>query len=412
MRKPSRRVVLGGLGLAGVGLVGTRCALPWFLRPGPPLGSDALSPEARRLVEEAFADLDRDAVWDAHVHLVGLPEGGNGAWVNPRMRSHAHPVEKLRFEIYLAAAGVVEDADADARYLRRLLALHRLGNPAGKLVLFAFDHRFDESGRVDLERSSFHTPDAYVLATARANADVVPCASVHPYRADALARLDAAAAAGAVGVKWLPNAMGIDLASPRCDTVYAKLVEHDLTLVVHTGKEMAVHAAEDQALGNPLRLRRPLDAGVRVVAAHCASLGRDADLDAAQGGEVDSFDLFLRLLEEERYHGRLFGEISALTQFNRSGRPLRELLRRQELHPRLVNGSDYPLPAIDPLVSTRLLVQRGLLAAEDRPLVNEVFEANPLLFDLVLKRRLRLLEDGRTYRFQPVVFESRRVFRA
>ena len=92
MRKPSRRVVLGGLGLFGAGLVGTRCSLPWFLRPGPPRGVDGLSPEARRLVEEALAGLDRSAVWDSHAHLVGLPEGGNGAWVNPRMRSHAQLV--------------------------------------------------------------------------------------------------------------------------------------------------------------------------------------------------------------------------------------------------------------------------------------------------------------------------------
>jgi mannonate dehydratase len=153
---------------------------------------------------------------------------------------------------------------------------------------------------------------------------------------------------------------------------------------------------------------------VRVLAAHCASLGVDADLDAAEAerGELASFDLFLRLMGERQYEGRLFGEISALTQLNRSGRPLRELLAAQELHPRLVNGSDYPLPAVDPLVSTRSLVGRGLLDAAERGPLNEVFRANPLLFDYVLKRRLRLASaSGEPLRFQPCVFESRRVFR-
>ena len=95
---------------------------------------------------------------------------------------------------------------------------------------------------------------------------------------------------------------------------------------------------------------------------------------------------------------------------NRSGRPLRDLLLSPDLHPRLVNGSDYPLPAIDPLVSTLWLVRRGYLAPEERLVLNEVFEANPLLFDYLVKRRLSVVADGRTHRFSPAVFETARLF--
>jgi mannonate dehydratase len=170
-----------------------------------------------------------------------------------------------------------------------------------------------------------------------------------------------------------------------------------------------VHAEEDQELGNPLRLRRALDAGVKVIVAHCASLGTALDLDRG-AGRAECFDLFLRLMGEQAFEGRLFGEISATTLLNRSARPLRELLAATELHPRLANGSDYPLVAIDPLISARQLVHRDLLAREERAPLEELFRANPLLFDFVLKRRLRLLAPGGERRFAREVFETRRLF--
>ena len=92
--------------------------------------------------------------------------------------------------------------------------------------------------------------------------------------------------------------------------------------------------------------------------------------------------------------GIFFGEISALTQVNRSGRPLRELLASPELHPRLVNGSDYPLPAINLIYQTRQLLGHGLIAPEEREPLNELYDVNPLLFDLVTKRTLRHPENG------------------
>ncbi len=405
MKRPSRRTVLGLLGAGGATLVGGRLALPFFLRPGPVRGVGELSPEAQALVARAFADVNPTLLWDSHAHLVGLGVGGTGAAIHPDMRSHLHPWRRFQFDMYLAASGVSDLERADEAFLERLLALHRAANPRGKLLLLAFDWYVDEAGEEVPEASTFHMPNERVLAIAARHADVEACASVHPYRTDALARLDAAAAAGAKAVKWLPNAMGIDPAAQRCDAFYKKLVELGLVLITHAGLEKAVHAEEDQELGNPLRLRRALDHGVRVVVAHCASTGTGVDLDAGSG-EADCFDLFLRLMGEKQYERNLFGDVSAMTQVNRSGRPLREVIRATELHARLINGSDYPLPAIDPLVSTRWLKHKGYLTAEERGLCNEIFEANALLFDYVVKRCLRV--DGKG--FAPVVFESGRLF--
>ncbi|MBL4849728.1 MAG: hypothetical protein JKY65_29720 [Planctomycetes bacterium] len=193
--------------------------------------------------------------------------------------------------------------------------------------------------------------------------------------------------------------------------IYEVLAERGLVLISHAGEEQAVEAPEAQELGNPLRLRPALEAGVTVFVAHCASLGTNRDLDAKPNAsgeqpQLPSYDLFRRLMEHDAWRGRLFGEISAMTQFNRCRDPLRRTLIAPQLHDRLTNGSDYPLPAIDPVIRTGLLVDLGYLDAAERPLINELFDYDPLTFDFVLKRRLSPSAEGETYRFPAEVFMS------
>jgi hypothetical protein len=267
----------------------------------------------------------------------------------------------------------------------------------------AFDHNYRPDGSINYDKSEFFTPNDYIFALAEELPDVfVPVMSVHPYREDAEQALERWTARGGRFVKWLPNAMGIDPADSRCDPFYATMRRLGLTLLAHAGEEKAVDAEEDQELGNPLRLRRALDAGVRVAVAHCASLGESEDLDDPERPIVSNYELFIRLLDEPRYDGLLFGEISAMTQWNRLGTPLRDILRRTDLHERLVNGSDYPLPAINALVNTSALVDDGYITAEEREAINEIYDFNPLLFDYVLKRTLRHPDSGA--RFAPQVF--------
>lgn len=235
----------------------------------------------------------------------------------------------------------------------------------------------------------------------------VAIASIHPYRADAVDVLTQVAAAGARAIKWLPPAMGIDPASSRCDRFYEALARLRLPLLTHAGTEQAVAGGEVQELGNPLRLRCALDHGVTVLVAHCASLGQGIDLDkGANGAAQSNFDFFARLMEEPRYHGRLYGEISAMTQLNRLGRPLDVILERSDWHGRLVNGSDYPLPAVMPVFSLTKMVERGYIDRREAPVLSEIRRYNALLFDFVLKRSLR--RNGKC--LSPAVFETRRLF--
>ncbi len=406
----NRRRALFLLGAGGLGLVGARFGLPWLMRPGPvrPLGGETLA-----FVERCFEGLDRRQIWDTHVHVIGLGGGGTGCWINPAAQSHLHPIRRLQYDVYRSALGMQSDETADADYVERLFAMHRLANPDGMLVLMGFDMVVDPDGRENRELSPFYTPNDYVLRLARERDDAVACVSIHPYRADAVERLDAAVEAGARAVKWLPNSQGIDPGSAACEPFYRRLAETELPLISHGGREYAATAAHAQEYGNPLLLRRALDAGVKVVVAHCAGFGRSQDLDLPAGQRRDrpSFELFLRLMNDARYDGMLFGDISAVTALNRSGRALRQLIRARELHPRLVNGSDYPMPALGFLFSPAKLQYEGYLDDEERRVCSRVQDANPLLFDFVVKRSLKVTADGRVHRFAPGVFQTSWLFR-
>jgi mannonate dehydratase len=128
--------------------------------------------------------------------------------------------------------------------------------------------------------------------------------------------------------------------------------------------------------------------------AHVASLGTGIDLDDPEEREVSNFDLFLRLMDEKKYEGLLYGEISAITLANRLPLPLATIIERSDLHSRLVNGSDYPIPAVNVVIRTSDLVSAGFITARERLLLNEIYDINPLLFDFVLKRTLRHPETG------------------
>ena len=91
----------------------------------------------------------------------------------------------------------------------------------------------------------------------------------------------------------------------------------------------------------------------------------------------------------------------------RFGEPLEVLLSRPDLHSRLVNGSDYPLPASNIVVRLSPMVKRGFLTESEADHLRAIYAWNPLVFDFALKRSVRHPETG--VRFAPEVFEARAV---
>lgn len=368
----------------------------------------ALSPAARELLERSLADLPGPPV-DYHTHLLGLGDGGSGIRVNPKSRSWLHPILKLKFEVFLSACAIDDPGRADAQFRERLIALARESPRPGRHLLLAFDGNHRDDGAPNEEETEFFVPNDAVIALAREHPDLfAPAGSIHPYRRDAIAELERCAAAGVRVLKWLPSAMNIDPASERCDAFYARCRELGVAILSHAGREEAVDAEEAQKLGNPLRLRRALESGVRVIVGHCATLGLDEDLDDPARPLVPSFDLFLRMMGEPRWKDLLFGEISATTEFNRDPRVLRLLLERADLHPRLMNASDYPIPAVDFLIWLDDLADEGFITEGEADLLREIYGVNPLLFDLALKRALRHPETAA--RFPPSLFAEHPAF--
>src|SRR5215218_42598 len=290
---------------------------------------DRLSRKASDLVKTAFADVDPARLVDYHTHVAGLGAGGTGNLVNQKMRTWRHPFHRAKFAVYLSAAGVEDAERADAEFAERLLRLVSHIERRGKYRLLAFDKHYRRDGTVNTEKTEFYVPNEYVFDLAARRPDLFePVISVHPYRDHAVKELEKWAGLGGRMVKWLPNAMGIDPSSPACDPFYAKMKELGLVLLSHGGEEKAVEAEEDQRLGNPLLLRRALDHGVRTIVAHCAGLGDNEDLDDPGRKRVHNFHLFMRLMDDKRYDGLAFGDISAMTQFNRVGHPLSTVIGR------------------------------------------------------------------------------------
>lgn len=404
----TRRRFLAATGVAALGFAA------WRLWPDQGFWNDCASVELppklaqHPLMTRIWQGIDPTRLWDCHVHLLGRGDRDSGAWTNPRMDSLWYPFERLQKTFYLNAACVRDESGMDAAYLQRLLLQHQAFPAGSKLMLLAFDWHHDANGQRVEDLSPFYTPNEYAQRIARAHPDHFEwIASVHPYREDAVTALESAARDGARAVKWLPAAQGMDPADARCDRFYETLARLKLPLLTHAGQELAVHGGQLQDYGNPLRLRHALDRGVRVIVAHCASLGDGIDLDRGPNGPlVSNFELFARLMDEIRYEKLLYGDLAAIGQRLRAGDMLRKLLMRHDWHPRLLYGSDYPLPGVMPIFSPRELMEDGLLKEEEAEFVSALRRYNPLLFDFALKRLLAVEGQG----FDPAAFASRRVF--
>jgi predicted TIM-barrel fold metal-dependent hydrolase len=355
---------------------------------------DSISPEAQKLIQNAFKDINSERLVDYHTHIAGTGTCDSETYLNPKMQSWRHPLKRIGLSVYASAAGIKNLDNADEEWVSRLVRLiqgfkSRDIKAHGKYCILALDKYHGLDGIKNCDKTSFYVSNKYIFNTSKKYPKLfLPVVSIHPYRHRAIEELENWAKKGVKYIKWLPNAMGIDPSSPHVDPFYEKMLEYEMILLSHVGDEAAVEAG-DQHLGNPLLLRKPLDKGIRVIMAHCASLGKCIDLDSPEENRVSCFDLFLRLMDKKKYEGYLFGDISAMLQYNRMPVPLSTILERQDLHHRLVNGSDYPLPAINFLIRTRQLKKDGFITKEERKHLNEIYDYNPLLFDFVLKRTVR-----------------------
>ncbi len=317
---PPRRTRIVRFALLGAGWFALALLLRevWFTGPYHPPEHPATPP----------------VIVDLHCHTAGLGTGDSGCFISPALR------DSYKFRIYLAAFGTTLDeltARGDALLIDRIA--DGIGGSTGvaAAVVLALDGAVDADGELDRAATEVYVPNEFVAREVRRHPGLLFGASINPRRHDALARLDRAAADGAVLVKWIPSVMHIDPSDERLVPFYRRMVELDLPLLTHAGQERSFTHAQDE-LADPMRLRLPLSLGVTVIAAHIASTG-------ANDSEPDT-ERLARLMGE---FPNLHSEISSLTQANKLGY-LREALHRPEFAGRLCYGSDFPL-INTPLVS-------------------------------------------------------------
>ncbi len=224
--------------------------------------------------------------------------------------------------------------DLDGR-LRGLLFDHLdAAKDVTGVVLYAHDRIHDEQGRPRTDILQIYTPNEYVLSlAAQRPGKILAAASIHPYRPDALEELDRCIAAGAVAIKWLPNSQCIDPGDARCERFYQRLAEAKLPLICHTGGEHTVRVV-DHKLSGLTMLERPLNAGVKVIAAHSATKSGFFD--------EDFFDDFIAMT---RKWPNLYGDLAAWSTPNRV-RHFKRLLSSGMNWDQMLQGSDYPVPVM------------------------------------------------------------------
>lgn len=265
---------------------------------------------------------------DIHCHTAGIGAGGSGCFVSPALTG------SWKYRVYLKAFRVAErelEREGDGLIMRRLSETLARSRRVSAAVILAMDGVVDDRGEIDRGETEMYIPNEFVAAETRKHANLLYGASINPHRRDAVERLDAAAADGAVVVKWLPSIQRIDPADRQLVPFYRRLEELGLPLLAHTGNESSFTRARNE-LADPERLRLPLSLGVTVIAAHAGSNGRN-------GGESNHVR-FLRLCRE---FPNLHADISALTQLNRLGH-LPRLLKNKGIGERLMYGTDMPLP--------------------------------------------------------------------
>lgn len=83
---------------------------------------------------------------------------------------------------------------------------------------------------------------------------------------------------------------------------------------------------------------------------------------------------------------------------------LMRLLQRADLYPRYKWASRWPAPAVNWNIWLQPLVEHGFLAADDVTALREIYAYNPLAFQIVLLRRLRL--PGTQLALPPSIFSG------
>ncbi len=232
-----------------------------------------------------------------------------------------------------------------AEYERHLMA----DGPIERYVLLAFDAVHDDDGRClplpepgDRCGSDMYTSNSLIRDLCRRfPGRFLFGASVHPYRPDAVACVQEVFAAGACLLKWIPLHHNIDVRDARSVAVMRKCAELGLPLLVHYGPEFTLTTHRPEYLSvrpllEVLRALRREGCMPCTIVAHAAT-------PVFFFQSRDSHRALLAALTGDLADAPLYADLAALVTLTKAN-DLRRLLRRPELHAKLLFGTDFPVP--------------------------------------------------------------------
>jgi predicted TIM-barrel fold metal-dependent hydrolase len=263
---------------------------------------------------------------DLHVHLFGIGDSGSGCRLSKKITEGA--LFKWMSSRFLRWAKTLDEG--------YVMALNEQlqGSGLAKGLILAQDAVYDRHGKPDWDKTHFYVPNDYLLRVVRNHPQsMVPCVSINPDRADAIAELDRSADEGAKALKIHPPTQGVDLADKKRIPFFRRCAQRKVVVLVHTGHEHSAPVV-DIGLAHPRKLTLALEEGCTVVACHCGTGWPIHD-------RPDMLPDFLAML---RQYPNLWGDTAVLGTAMRV-HDVTRLLADRGAADRLLHGSDFPFPS-------------------------------------------------------------------
>jgi len=295
---------------------------------------------------------------DIHCHVIGngreigntdkdvyLYAEDNQHWFT-RILANLIQDELVRLEADLNRDGTISTEE----YFELLYKMLKRSEETDGIVLLALDALFTpKTGELDKERTDLWVSNRYLAGKVRELNNRLSAegkeskrfffgASVNPNRKDWRDELDIADSAGAVLIKLIPSTQHISLADRRHREFYRSLADRHIPLLCHVGPEYSFpEGIRNKGLDHFRHLGHPLDCGVTVIAAHCAS-------PVFPVIDRNWMKVFFGLMKEANSGGtvRLWADTSALSLSTRL--PLIPEILDTFPPEWLVHGTDFPIP--------------------------------------------------------------------
>jgi uncharacterized protein len=275
-----------------------------------------------------YPPIKEGSIIDSHVHIAGGDTEKTGCYLSKQMR------HSVAFKLNLFLNGISEkqfNMEGSTLFIKRICSNLEKSVWVKKNIILSFDGVHHPNGYFDEERTHFFVPDRYVLDLASQHSNIWAGISIHPYSKNCIQRLEQGKEQGAKLIKWIPGAQCIDPMDRQLDSFYKRVAKLNIPMLVHTGYEHTI-PVYTQKFANPIFLRRMLDHGVYVIAAHGGT--------RHYPWEPCFFSEFVQLLDS---YPNLFGDTAALFMpFARY--VLYQLIKSPRLAHRFFFGTDFPVP--------------------------------------------------------------------